>query len=386
MEYNGKKVVVKKDASTEDIIEALIKAGPVAVDQVKNHINSLGLFLTGDALQDALKIANYIRSNVKYKADGYTNQNIQLPARMFKDTKVADCKSFSLAFFSLMKAAGHNNVGFRFASYKKNKIPTHVYNWFVDRNNNFYTFDTCVKTLKESKKFTFIKDMQVNYLTGPYSYLNGKEERQARREKRKERREKRREEGKGFFQGVKKVALALPRNAFRGLVALNVRGLAKSLNEAIQKNPSKVKGFWEKLGGKYEGNNSLVGAINDGKNKKPVFGERNRGVNGYYDENEAYIGSAVAAGIATATPILLAVKKLLSDVGIKPEDIVGIITPGEEKEANETGNKITDPNFEASDDENKGKSSAAGFTPSPLLIGGVLGAGVLIYMLTKKKK
>jgi hypothetical protein len=385
MQYNGKKLVVKKDASTEDIIEALIKAGPIAVHQVKNHINSLGLFLTGDALKDALKISDYIRSNVKYEADGYTNQNIQLPARMFKDTKKADCKSFSLAFFSLMKAAGHDKVGFRFASYKKNKIPTHVYNWFVDRNNNFYTFDTCVKTLKESKKFTFIKDMQVNYLTGPYSYLNGKEEREARREKRKERREKRREEGKGVFQGVKKVALALPRNAFRGLVALNVRGLATSLNTAIQKNPSKVKGFWEKLGGKYEGKNSLVGAINDGKNKKPVFGER--GVNGYYDEfNEAYIGSAAAAAIAAATPILLAAKKLLAEVGIKPEDLVGIITPGEEKEATDSGNRFTDGNFEASDDENKGKSSTTGFMPSPLLIGGVFGAGVLIYMLTKKKK
>jgi len=387
MEYNGKKVVIKKDASTEDIIQALIAAGPKAIDQVKDHINNLGISFTGNAYKDAINVASYIRNNITYKADDLKNQNIQLPGRMFKNTKKADCKSFSLAFFALMSAAGYKNVGFRFASYRKNQIPTHVYNFIVDRNNNFYTFDTCVKTLKENKKYTFIKDMQVNYLTGfsDLEYINGKEERKQRREDRKERREKRRSEGKGFFQRVKKIALAVPRNAFRGLVALNVRGLAKHLNEAISKNPTKVKDFWQKVGGKFEGKNSLMGAINDGKNKKPLLGEKkSKGVNGYYDDNEPYIGIAIEAAIAGAAPILIAVKKLLADVGIKPEDIKDLITPGEEQEAEASGNTITDPNFEASDNENKGSSS--GFTPSPLLIGGALGAAVLLYMLTKKKK
>jgi len=379
MQYDGKNIIAKVDGKTDDIIQALIKISPRAVKNVKPYINDL-FNLTGDAFKDAIMIAAYIRNNVKYLADNYQNQNIQLPGRMFFNTKKADCKSFSLAFFSLMTAAGHK-CGYRFASYKKNKIPTHVYNWFVDNKKNFYTFDTCVHHLNESKRYTYIKDMNVNYLTGSeeIDFLNGREER-------RERRKKRREEGKGFFQGVKKVALALPRNAFRGLVALNVRGLAKSLNEAITKNPGKVKEFWQKLGGKYEGNNSLLGAINDGKNKKPIFGERNKGVNGYDDE--PYIGSAVAAGIATATPILLAIKKLLADVGIKPEDIVNLVTPDEEKEATNSGNRFTDGNFEPSDPEPGAKTpaSAAGFKPSPLLIGGAIGAVALIYILTKKKK
>jgi hypothetical protein len=224
--------------------------------------------------------------------------------------------------------------------------------------------------------------MDVNYLTGYNSeqdeFLAGKAERQARRKKR-------REEGKGVFQKAKKVVLAAPRNAFRLIVSLNVRGLAKSLNEAIKKDNSKVKGFWEKLGGKFEGKNSLMQSISVGAKKKPLLGEK-KGVTGY-DDNEPFIGIAIEAAIASAAPILIAAKKMLKDAGINPEDIKNIISPEEETEAEESGNKITDPNFVAADDENKGAGGlTTGFKPSPLLIGGVLGAGVLIYLLTKKKK
>jgi hypothetical protein len=84
---------------------------------------------------------------------------------MFLKTKQADCKSFSLAFVGMMEALGHD-VGFRFASYRKNKIPTHVYN-FVVCNGKKFTFDSCVENLKESPRYTFIKDMKVQYLSGP---------------------------------------------------------------------------------------------------------------------------------------------------------------------------------------------------------------------------
>jgi hypothetical protein len=277
-----------------------------------------------------------------------------------------------------MGAMGYN-CGFRFASYKQNKIPTHVYN-FVICNGKKYTFDACVESLKESPRYTYIKDMKVQYLSGlpimgnDFEYLGGKEERQARRAKR-------REEGKGVFQKVKKVVLAVPRQAFRGIVALNVRGLAKHLDEAIKKDSNKVKAFWQKVGGKFEGNASLKGAIESGKNKKPLFGEK-KGVNGHYDENEEYIGFAIEGAIVAATPILLAVKKLLTDLGIKPEDIKNLISKDEEDAATESGNRFTDGNFEAADDENK----KSGFSPSPLLIGGVVGGLALFYLLTKKKK
>jgi hypothetical protein len=213
--------------------------------------------------------------------------------------------------------------------------------------------------------------MDVNYLTGYHEpqYIG-------------------RKKGKGkFFKGVKKIALAAPRNAFRAIVSFNVRGLAKNLSQAVAKDSSKVKEFWEKLGGKFDGGDSLIQSINKGKDKKPLFGEK-KGVSAYDDE--PYLGFALEASVAAATPIILSVKKLLADLGIKPEDLAGLITPGEKAEADASGNKFDDANFTASDPEPGVKTNTTGLTTdfkiSPLIIGGVLGAGVLIYLLTKKKR
>lgn len=381
MNFDGKKILAKPNGNTYDIIEALINISPQAIENVKPFINNI-IKISGNACIDAKTIATYIRKNVKYKADGYENQNIQLPGRLINDTKKGDCKSFSLLFCSMMKASGHK-AGYRFASYRKNKIPTHVYNWFIC-DKNFYTFDTCVPSLKESPRHTYIKDMDVNYLTGPdYDYINGKAERQARRAARKEKRK----EGKGFFQGAKKIALAVPRRAFRTLVALNTRSLATKLERAIAKDKNKVQEVWTKFGGKFD---KLEQSINAGKGRNPLFG-KGKGIEGY---DYSYIGAgekeaATAAAIAAASPILIVVAKLFKDLKIKREQNEAaddVITEDEETEAGESGNKITDPNFVAEDDENKTGGLTTGFKPSPLLIGGVLGAGVLIYLLTKKKK
>jgi hypothetical protein len=381
MHYDGKNIIAKADGKTADIIEALIKISPRGVDNVKPYVNDLFNF-TGNAFKDAVMIAAFIRNNVKYIADNYENQNIQLPGRLLKN-KFGDCKSFSLLFYSLMTAAGHK-CGYRFASYRKNKIPTHVYNWFVDDKKNFYTFDTCVHHLNESKRYTYIKDMNVNYLTGypETDYLSGKAERQARRKKR-------REEGKGLFQGVKKIALAVPRQAFRGLISLNVRGIATRLSQAMAKDPKRIKELWQKFGGKED---KLLQSINTGKSKRPLLG-KGKGVNGadydYLGEVEVeFLGepTTAAALLASASAILIPFKKLLDDLGIKKTEGEDIITPEEEREAEASGNKIKNPNFKASDDENESKTSATGFKPSPLLIGGAIGAVALIYILTKKKK
>ena len=395
MNFDGKKILAKPNGNTYDIIDALINITPQAIQQVKPSIKKL-VPITGNAYIDAKSIAKFIQDNIKYKADGYDNQNIQLPGRLVNDTKLGDCKSFSLLFVSMMKSAGHK-AGYRFASYRKNKIPTHVYNWVLDNDKNFYTFDTCVKTLKESPRHTYIKDMDVNYLTGSpeNDYINGKAERQAKRAARKEKRQERRKEGKGFFQGAKKIALAVPRRAFRTMVALNIRSLATKLEKAIAKDENKVKELWTKFGGKFD---KLQQSINAGKNKKPLFG-KGRGVNGvddfyYINEYDEYINgepvttATVTAAIAAAAPILVVVAKLFKDLKIKKEagEETDIITPEEELEVEESGNKIKDPNFTASDDENKAGGSSTGFAPSPILIGGVIGAGLLIYLLTKKKK
>ena len=84
--------------------------------------------------------------------------------------------------------------------------------------------------------------------------------------------------GKAIGKGIKAVAnvikhavLFLPRQAARGLIALNYRGVAYKLAYQQKNNKSKwkkIESKWRKLGGK---NSWLKSAINKGKNKKALF-------------------------------------------------------------------------------------------------------------------
>jgi hypothetical protein len=441
MNFDGKTTIVKYNANTNDIIQSLVQAVPIAVKQFENSILTP---YTGDAITDAKAACMYVRNNVQYKADGFRFQDIQLPGRMFKQTKQADCKSFSLAVLANLLSKGYKG-GFRFAAYRGGKIPTHVYIYVFDKFGKKFTFDPCIKDLKESPKASNIIDMDVRYLSGledtkysapeerPRRYMErnkrranlyniktvqlpndlnsyvteaitGRAERQARREARRERREERREdrqerrqerrenrqerrqerreERKAGGGAVKKVTLAPVRGAFLGLVALNVRGLATKINTLISKGDKDIKEFWLKLGGKYD---KLVDAVNSGKGKKALFG-KGKGVNGanQTEYNEEGIGAVTlataAAAIAAAAPALLAISNLFKKKGV-PEGEGDVIT-SQEKSTTEPIAADGQP-FQASDDEN---ASAMSFKPSPMLIGGAIAAAGLIYFLTKKKR
>ena len=401
---NGQTTTVKRNANTQDIIQALIDAVPEAVRQFQQVPTTIK---TGNVLKDATAACMYVRDQVQYKADSFNFQDIQMPGRMFYGTKKADCKSFSLAALANLLSKGYNG-GFRFASYRPNKVPTHVYIYILDKSGNKFTFDPCIKNLKESNKATYILDMDVRYLSEPFVEITGRAERQARRQQRREERRERREERREDRQerrasgdkpkAVAKVALAPSRGAFLGLVALNFRGLATRLNKAIGKDSKGVQTFWNKLGGDFS---KLTKAVNNAKDKKPLFGSK--GVNGlsfsddFISEMQGdFIGvepaTTAATAAATASPILLALKKFLEK--LKIEDVVDaagkvvpLLKPDEEAattpiNATRQGFTVTDREPGSGDDKQNGGAS---FAPSPMLIGGLAGAAVLLYLLTKKK-
>jgi hypothetical protein len=420
MTFDGKTRTVVKNGKTEDIIAALIAAVPEAVRQFKNNKPTTH---TGNLIKDATNACMFVRDRVKYKADGFNFQDIQFPGRMLFHTKQADCKSFSLAALANLLSQGYNG-GFRFASYRPNKVPTHVYIFVLDKSGKKFTFDPCIKNLKESNKATHIIDMDVRYLSEPIVEIAGREERRARRQERREARQERREDRREARQerredrkerrasgdkpkALPKVTLAPARGAFLGLTALNFRGLATRIDKAIKKDSKKVQDFWNKLGGDFS---KLKSNVEKNKGKKPLFGQ-GKGIDGlsFSDEfisemdynnigtfEDYYIGvepaTTTAAAAATASPILLALKKLLAS--LKVEDVVDaagkvvpLLKPNEE--AATTPIDATGEGFQASDPEpgsNQKTTGGASFAPSPMLIGGLAGAAVLIYFLTKKKR
>lgn len=360
--------------NTRDIINAIARALPVAVSQVKKE----RLRLSGDPVRDALNLTRYTRNRFTYERDGLLYQDIKLPSAL-EETKTGDCKSLSLYIAAYLTAAGYTN-GLRFAAYGT-KEPTHVYNWILDNSGKVHTFDACTPTLTEVPTYTSAQDMQTRIIAGvpvlsETSEIGSRRERrrerrQDKREARKERRQERREQGRGAFQIAKKLTLAPGRGAFLLLVSSNFRGLATKLSKA---NPDKLSGFWGKLGGDKR---KLSSAINTGKSKRPVLGM-----------NGPEIGS-LAAAAAAAAPIIIAATKLLKDAGIEAEDIRGAIqkiAPG----AQPLGD------FEAADPETpeaaaltkttpgemQQNASPVGFQINPVLIVGGLAA---VYFLTRKK-
>lgn len=114
----------------------------------------------------------------------------------------------------------------------------------------------------------------------------------------------------GFFSdlwnGVKKVTLSVPRNAFLGLVALNVFGYASKIKKAFENPNSKeqIKKKWESIGGKMS---ALEGAVNSGAKKKAILSGTGNTVGAVAAAAPAWL--TLAAGIIAA--IMPLVTKLL---------------------------------------------------------------------------
>ena len=414
-------------ANTSDIIYSMALIAPAAIKQaVKFNLPEI-IGLTGGDLQgDAILTGQYIRQNIKYKIDPFTDQNIQLPSALLRD-KVGDCKSFSMLFLAIMEAAGYNG-GFRFAAYRNNNF-THVYNYFLDNQNNVFTFDACIKGLKENQSYTKIKDMRINYIAGAPVMINEIKKRKRNMNRvpvsklmlddryasisgvGKKKRPFFKKLGDKIKKGValvKTVALAPARGPFLVLVSFNVFGMASKFTRAIAKNKAKVSEFWTKLGGD---DDKLFKAIATGAAKKPFLVTKKKGVNGFEDYN--YLGEAVSitAALTTAAGLVAAASKLFKSLGIKKEkgeqdedELIDPSTPvsedvpqGEDFFANdpasegaakyaESGGKIKPRTSRAPLSMNTGGEATGVFKPSPLLIGGAAAAILGIYLLTKKKK
>jgi len=369
-----------RSGNTRDIINAIARALPVAVAQIEKRnytrpnqpINKI-----------ARKVAELTRRRFKYVKDGLTFQDIKLPSAL-EETKTGDCKSLSLYIAANLTALGITN-GLRFAAYGTKDV-THVYNWYLDENKILHTLDACLEGLQESPNYTKIEDMQTRIIAGvpvlsEFDTINGPRGRARRQQRREENRERRQAGGRG-----KKIPLAIPRQAFLGLVKINFRNLATRQAQVMQKNPNDLKGFWLKLGGDY---NKLVAAINQGKGKKPTFGKGKR-VNGIGED--ATPGASAEGGDTLKT-----IEKFLPFVG---PILTAISNLFKKNKIDDTGTVMADEvenlgDFEASDAEtNEARAvtkttpgtttdaSAFGFKLNPLLIAGGLAAA---YVLTRKK-
>jgi hypothetical protein len=182
--------------------------------------------------------------------------------------------------------------------------------------------------------------------------------------------------GKDYAEHLAMITtFAMQRNAFLLLLKFNYRDLC---NRILNHSDSVTK-LWYKLGGQKD---VLITNCNAFKHKKPLFG-RPKGLKG---TDEFGIGEpvsiSIAAVITAATPVVLAVMKLLPKK--KGDDSTEDITLTEE-EPKDDEPKDDEPK---DDDQKKPKSNDEllifGMEPKTLLITAAAAGGAL-YLLTKKK-
>jgi hypothetical protein len=383
--------------SNSDIIKSLNSALPKAYKEVL----LIAPYFKGRTPEEtSYKIWYFLKNKIAYIKDKAGYQFIKLPRRML-DEKSADCKSKSLFTAAVLKQIyPEAKIYLRYASYSNINIPTHVYTVMI-LNNKTYLIDSVYKAFNEEKEYNYKNDyqMKIYTLSGfEDETINGRKERKQKRQERRETRQEKRQERKqtrqekrqdrksGKKPGVlKKVALAAPRAAFLGILALNVKGLATKLNKAISINPAKVQELWtKKLGGEFE---QLKKVAEKGSTRKMI---------GYipdYEKEDYYLAQrsieaepvSTATAVATAAPVILAVVALLKQILPKKD----YEESGNTKDIEDMSKKA--PGADAGEDAGTDTGADAGadaqggfFAKNKILIIGGAAALALFFIMKKK--
>jgi hypothetical protein len=415
LSIDNKKKYVAENQSAKQIVDYLV----IAIDDSQKYFPQLNKkFNTGNKFDTTLSIWNYAVDNLIFVKEPPENQNVKTASRVVEDIK-NDCKGFSTFICSSLLAC-NIPAKLRLAGYNKyDSTPTHVY-VVATINGKEIIVDGTLKRFNDEAPYTSAYDvkptltknknkMALNYLSG-IDQLNGKAERKARREARKDKREDKREERKEsrgerrerVKTKIAKIAVAPARGAFLLMVKANMLKLANKFVKGATKDSDKLKKFWAKFGGNWE---DLQKAIAKGSGQT---------ISGYWDKllsnsdknwNKQMVGEAVTltAGLAVATPLLIAVATLFKELGVfdgkqDEEDLESSIDTGLDTIEN-------DPNFEkqfvstdGSSDVYKTRSgqptalktntkSTAGewFTENKTLVIAGAGALALFYFMSTKK-
>jgi len=135
---NGNWDLQFEDGDTNDIITTMMKADKLA-NQYTFDFSKRFNFRT---IADLKELWQFVLRNIKYVDDiemygeKESMQVIKSPAELW-DSKVGDCKSFSIFIKSICSNAGLKG-GYRFVRYANQDFVTHVYPWVWLKNRRVY--------------------------------------------------------------------------------------------------------------------------------------------------------------------------------------------------------------------------------------------------------
>lgn len=302
--YQGKKSILMYNQSVGDIMQGILSTHNMhraEYDKISRSFRKATPYKTGKAIFDFLK------DNTHYVVESDNKQTLRSPSAILylgSNPKIGlDCKSYSLfiggILDSLNRSGANINWTYRFASYKPfDKLPHHVFVVINPNTSNEIWVDPVLPSYNLHKSYHYKIDSKPMALIAMAGIG-----RTSKKSAIKKIKDKLKKGGKILIKF--NPATISARNSFLLLVKLNVFNLARKLYKLQKINPSKLKSFWEKIGGRY---NTLAVAIGQGAKQQPQLS----GVG---------FAPVVAGAIATATPIILKFKSILNEMGIKDEQI-----------------------------------------------------------------
>lgn len=410
-QFQGIDVTYKSKADNKDIRDLLERLVPEAKKQLKDFAPQF----KGNSRQETCKkIFDYIKSNIRYVADG-DEQVIKLPSALLKKA-VGDCKSYSLFTAGILENLGIP-YSFVYASYNDNPIPHHVY---------VQTDDGCIidvvygKFNQEKKaKYKYKKHMNVRYMAGLGDCgcdhkgmgltLISKEKRQAIKEDVKGAVKKVGEKAKDVVSDIKDVAkvvvqkgkTAMPlavasRGIFIAMVKNNYDGIASKLS---LDDYTDFLNSWYKVGGN---RTTMTQAIKEGASKpakklgflpklKKILNVQ--GIGADESISTAQKGAIITL-CATVGALLTKEPATGTAIGTTFGTIVVALAPALKKALKRVPDSESDNLVEPTESiniENDGGSDLANRSSSllsknlPLILGGLAVVGAGIYFATKKK-
>lgn len=153
---SGKYNLMYKEGKTDDIIAVILHADKRSASFTKNFASSL---IGGDIKDTCRKIWNFVKTNVEYREDPFGVQNIKSPSEVWQ-TKVADCKSYSIFIGSILQNIGIPYT-FRFVAFKGRDRVTHVYPIVPLSNGRHITIDCVMNAFDKEKPYTGKRDYQL---------------------------------------------------------------------------------------------------------------------------------------------------------------------------------------------------------------------------------
>lgn len=348
--YHATRVVDFPVGTNEQLQQLILRCYPMAVQQCRQLAPRFAGATAADAPRN---VWQFLKKEIKYKADTGLDQKAQLPAALVS-TGTGDCKSYTLFAAGILTCLGYA-VTIRFTSYDGTRTPGHVY-LLASKGGSTWVVDAVHRgPFNSEKPYSYKKDhpMRISVIAGiDDTYQTSGPElvpglgairlRDAAKAAKKAATTVKKvvtapqravqktaintaakvapkatakvqaavkkavpQIKQAAVQQVKKSLGAPERNAFLALVSVNAFGFATILS---QKNRSSVSAKWASLGGNPA---ALWQAVDRAKGKKPLLRKG--------DKVGSPVGSVTAATVGTvlvaATPVVIALNEFLKVAG-----------------------------------------------------------------------